>query len=372
MATPYLRGKKYYFKYTDSEGKRKQKCTDTDDYEKACAFISAFDASIQEKKFVMPTFLEELHKYQDINTNPKYQRVLLEGGNYSKPWAIRVASYTKQLEGIIKATTPSVLLKKLNEVSRMEISDISKAIAKARGKSRTSQLMQQSLKVVFSTAYEDGVLSQSPAMGIKCITYKQNKRESIPSEFIQEIISHKDWFFDYQAWAYFVIIATTGMRKNELIALSSSKINNGTCLIDSNIQGTNREINALPKWGIIRTIPLPKITQQVISTLSTTKDAKGNDRFFYKDTQWVQKVFDTLRFSLRQFYPVQNFSKLTAHVLRHSCNTNLLLTGLSPLLVSEYMSWEHQELSDIQKNYTHLVAENLRPVADKVDKMYHI
>lgn len=158
MATPYLRGKKYYFKYTDSEGKRKQKCTDTDDYEKACAFISAFDASIQEKKFVMPTFLEELHKYQDINTNPKYQRVLLEGGNYSKPWAIRVASYTKQLEGIIKATTPSVLLKKLNEVSRMEISDISKAIAKARGKSRTSQLMQQSLKVVFSTAYEDGVL----------------------------------------------------------------------------------------------------------------------------------------------------------------------------------------------------------------------
>lgn len=372
MATPYLRGKNYYFKYTDTNGKRRQKCTETSDLETAKAYIKAFDATKEEKKFVMPTFLEELRKYQDINTNPKYQRVQLEGGDYSRPWAIRVASYTKQLEGIIRATSPSVLLKKLNEVSRLEIRDISKAIASARGRSRTSQLLQQSLKVVFSRAYEDGILSQSPAMGIKCITHKRSSRESIPCDFIQEMISHKELFFDYQMWAYFVIIATTGMRKNELISLSTSKINNGTCLIDSNIQGTGREINALPKWGIIRSIPLPEITQEVISSLPTTKDKIGNDRFFYKDTAWVQKVFDCLRLSLRSFIPEYDFSKLTAHVLRHSCNTNLLLTGLNELLVSEYLAWEHQKLSDIQKNYTHLVAENLRPVANEIDKMYHL
>ena len=49
----------------------------------------------------------------------------------------------------------------------------------------------------------------------------------------------------------------------------------------------------------------------------------------------------------------------------------LRLSGLPDVLVSEYMSWEHQVMAqgDMIDVYTKLYAENLKPVADMIDRL---
>jgi site-specific recombinase XerD len=64
------------------------------------------------------------------------------------------------------------------------------------------------------------------------------------------------------------------------------------------------------------------------------------------------------------------WAKLGHHVLRHSANTNLLVSGALPVLVAEYLAWKHQELTDMQRRYTSMVAMNLKPIADKLDEIY--
>ena len=39
-------------------------------------------------------------------------------------------------------------------------------------------------------------------------------------------------------------------------------------------------------------------------------------------------------------------------------------------LVAEYLSWEHQDQSKMQRRYTNLVASRLIPVADMIEKIY--
>lgn len=71
-------------------------------------------------------------------------------------------------------------------------------------------------------------------------------------------------------------------------------------------------------------------------------------------------------------YPEEReiFSEMKSHTLRHSMNTNLLASGLPPLLVAEYLSWNHQCILDMQQRYTHVYAEAMRPVADRIDELY--
>ena len=376
MLTPYQRTKNgnYYFKYTASDGKRIQRCTGTRNYDEAVAYVNRYQEIFKaEPRFSMPTVLEELRKYQDPKTNPKYQQCILEGGNYSEGWAIKVSKHTQVLEELMTRRQPTLLTKRLDEVQRIDIANLTRNIALEKGQSRSAQMLQQAIKVLFSQAYQSGYINTSPAAGIKNIKHKMQKRTSIPAEYIQEIISNRKLFSDTQAWAYFVVLATTGMRKNEVLALSTKQIDEGYCLIDSCIKGTGKYNISLPKWGIVRSIPLPKITQEALAMLKPVKDKEGNFRYFLKDSYWVQGLMDVLRAGLRFLCPGYDFSQMTSHTLRHSCNTNLLVRGADPTLLAEFLAWEHQqEICDMQRNYMHIVAKDLQPIADAIDNMYHL
>lgn len=64
-------------------------------------------------------------------------------------------------------------------------------------------------------------------------------------------------------------------------------------------------------------------------------------------------------------------AKMTAHTFRHSLTTNLVATGkLSPTFISEYLGWEHQHMLLMQRNYTHLQAAHLEPVAVEITRIY--
>ena len=86
-----------------------------------------------------------------------------------------------------------------------------------------------------------------------------------------------------------------------------------------------------------------------------------------------QETMDTIKIgamALPGLVCKEAVAQLTAHKLRHSLNTNLMLAGANPLLVRTYLSWEHQGSNAVQAGYTHVYARNLLPVARVIDDMY--
>ncbi len=64
---------------------------------------------------------------------------------------------------------------------------------------------------------------------------------------------------------------------------------------------------------------------------------------------------------------------LTPHSCRHSLNTALLASGLSPLLVQSYLGWssaENRILTRVQAQYTHLQLLRLEDVAARVEELF--
>ena len=76
------------------------------------------------------------------------------------------------------------------------------------------------------------------------------------------------------------------------------------------------------------------------------------------------------------FEDEEAFAMLSPHKLRHALNTNLLADQgieegkVTENMVAEYLSWEHQDQSRMQRRYTHMVASRLIPVSDLISKIY--
>jgi integrase len=136
--------------------------------------------------------------------------------------------------------------------------------------------------------------------------------------------------------------------------------------IDQQWKGT---YYAEPKWGLARTIPLPKIA---IKTLrSVTPEFDGS--YFPKTTGWVQIEFPKLRAALSAADPErrQTWDSLTPHVLRRSLNTNLIMAGVNARAIAEYLSWRHQDdsIMSMQERYLKVRLSHLQVVADAIDDM---
>ena len=361
-------GGKYYFRYTAADGSRNQKCTGTYDYDEAILIMKAFMGKVVVPN--VPTFRDELRLYQSVETNPKYKAAQIDGSKYSRRYAQTVSYKAKKLEEICLNACPELFMLKLDEFTRRDIKRLTEAIVASMGHCRTAQLCQQVLKGLFSEALQDGIIQVSPTLGQKNIKYDQKPRYAVPNEWLAWVISNPDLFMSKEAWAFFSIAATTGMRRSEILAMSVEQLKCDVLTINRNLLGTGKDSEiGLPKWGIVRTIPLSEITCQVIREIKPNI----NGRYFYRSSAWVQRVFDNLKATLNGLDREHRelWAELTPHVLRHSLNTNLIVSGLNDNLIAEYLGWKHQgSLLDMQHRYTHFITKHLRPVSTKVGELY--
>ncbi len=361
---------KYYFQYTDKTGKRKQKCTGFSDKDKAGIAANDFVHRLQNGIDLTTTFLGEIKKYQNINTNPRYLDAKVSGESYGLEYAKKIAISACTVEKVLSQSKHAYLLDwPLYMFLRSDVKDIATVLVQEKGRCRSTQLLFCFVKALFSQAVENGLIQTSPAAMIKDIKYDQKKRSAIPNQSIAWLMAREDLFPSHDAWAFFSILATTGMRRGELLALSSNQIYNGVLTVNRALKSDNVDDVGLPKWNFTRTIPLSDLTMKI---LQSVKPNKRNGRYFYIHRQRVQYDFMKIKVAAMAADPENRdlWENLSPHVLRHSLNTNLLISGLSPVLVAEYLSWHHQELLDMQKRYTHLVVQNLKPIATAIDRLY--
>lgn len=62
----------------------------------------------------------------------------------------------------------------------------------------------------------------------------------------------------------------------------------------------------------------------------------------------------------------------TPHSLRHTLNTQLLVDGVSPVLVREYLGWceDGPRLTKVQSKYTHVMVMDMTGLVGVIDRLF--
>lgn len=345
-------------------GARRRISTKTKDRHMALAML---EAEIRKTRGLAEdaSFLDVLRLYQNPETNPRRTQYLQEGRSYGNRYARQVAAAARNLERILMAKAPVIIRKRIWQIAKIEIKTIRGIIVEELGATRNAQMHFRVLRAIFSQASEDCLIQVSPFEGIRDIRIQESARPSYPEDMLASMIQHKDLWPDPLHWAFFTLLATTGMRRGEALVLTTGQIFDGTCTIDRALKDYDGEIG-LPKWGLTRVIPLSAITLQ---TLEETEPRDG--RYFPYSNDWVNHVFYSARTVGVFLFPGNRLiQQMSAHTLRHSLHSNLLANGASSTLAAEYLSWHHQELLDVQKRYTHIYARKLKTIADLIDELY--
>ncbi len=357
----------YMYLRDPSTGKLIRKSTFTFDEEEALKIWQLEQEKLNALS-VNARFGTILSLYMKPETNPRFKRIQLEGGHYGMEHAKRVARECTNMHALFSRECPAIMKMKISDIKTMQFKILKTKLINEYGNRRKTSLMLEALKAVFSQAHEDGITEVNVTAGVSNVRYTAKPRCAADDKLIGRIIALKDRFPNVKDWAFFTILATTGMRRSELLALESDQIKDGVLTINRALKSIYKDDIGLPKWDIVRVIPLSKITQYAISCIDPDKDG----RYFHNNRRWADDSFIRMKLAACSVLhdDTAAIMSLTPHILRHSLNTNLLAAETSPVLVAYYLAWAHQTLIDMQERYTHLQAMKLSAVSDGIDKMF--
>lgn len=371
IGKPYKRGEIWYFKITGPDGKRIQKSTGKKIKREAVEFAEAYLDKINNGSSTgkAPSLRSELERYTIPEQNPRYiQAQLQDKVSYTLSYADQLARQCKLLIKALGEKMPQVLDSPVDSLDRRIMKEVQVAIAEYRGRCRTAQHMFGTLKTIYSYLVDDSVVQHSPVANIPDIGYDKKEMIAIDSELIAWLLSRRDLFPSERSYRFLAILATTGMRLSEGMALSADKLFRGTLTIDQQVSKFHDHL-VKPKCGVIRSIPLSKLTQSIIAEMKPDENGRYFEGYSYSR---ISIEVGTLKAILvrEDKLNAATWKRLTPHLLRHSLNTNLLVAGCTELMAAEYLSWFHQNAVDTQKLYTHIKAKKLQGVADMIDEMY--
>jgi len=333
-------------------------------------FIREFIDTLRSGVNSSVTLREVIKLYQNPETNPKRKQAVITTAFYSDRYASHTARHAKDLESVLDRSMRKLLDKPLYLIIRYDVKQAAMAIVDVYGACNKSAKLYKLLKSIFGQAADDGFIQMNIAQGLPDIKYQTSSRKSLPASDIQIVLNTPSLFPNDKAKRLFTIFATTGLRRSELLALGPDQLRKDVLVVDRAYKDDSLKILGPPKWGKVRVIPLCDLALKAIK--EEFEDNQGLSEPLRISSRMLSIWFKIIRTHALQLdlQRPEAWAELTPHVLRHSLNTNLRLAGLSDILISEYMSWEHQGTNAVQEGYTHLYAENLKPVADCIDVMY--
>lgn len=365
----YLRGKIYYFRFTNRNNFRVQKSTGCTKKSDAQKFVREYVDRLQSGIDDEMSLRKILHLYTDPDTNPRKRDASITNKNYGSRYAANVATDANTLLSTLDA---NLLDRPLYSISRRMLKDAAHTLVKAFGQKMKARHAYKTLKAAISQAADDGYLQTNPGFGLSDIgTTPVKVLYALPPEDIKLALDHLEVFPSKKAMNLFIILATCGLRRSEILALTPPQINGDALVINRAWKNDAMTVIGPPKWGKERTLAIPQVAEKALQEVFEGKDSI--DVTFKDMASWMRLVGVHVS-NLDGVMMPEGWKVLTPHMLRHSLNTMLRVSGLPDVLVAEFMSWKHQSTNSgfdqgIQDMYTQLYVRNLRPVAETIDRL---
>ncbi len=238
---------------------------------------------------------------------------------------------------------------------------------------------------VFDLAMTDRAINYNPAEKLEIDRHaEKEERRALTAE-------EQRWILDtpHRAQTAAMIMMLAGLRRGELIPLEVRDVdlNRGTISVTRSVSMVNGK--SVVKSGgktptAERTVTMPRSLVEYLRPRLKDRspfdlvvtDTRGN---MMSDTAW-KRMWDTYLLDLNIKYgkfvhqPTSKFDphgvpfvipRLTPHMLRHTCATNMVLAGMDAIAVKAQMG--HTDIRTTLNIYTHVTAKHQQSQVDKLD-----
>lgn len=197
------------------------------------------------------------------------------------------------------------------------------------------------LRIIFTSAFDDGLISRNPFRGIKPLVTEPKPRDAFTLEEVKNIV---DYFRCNEMIQKFIIVAAcTGMRLAEINSIRKSNIEE--TYIDLRDQYRGRKLLPL-KTREARKVPICHDLHELLITSIPT------DKEFVFDSISDNRASDLLRDMLIKTMPDKRvLHGYCFHSLRHFANTYFLSKGILPIKVASVLG-HSTGISSMQERYT--------------------
>jgi integrase/recombinase XerD len=215
----------------------------------------------------------------------------------------------------------------------------------------------KTLRVLFKTLYEEGLINDNPMTGIKNVNEPEEKIEILTADELNRLFMapNKRYFADFRDYVLMNLLLDGMMRISEALGLKESDFDfaNKTVTIPATI-AKNRKA---------RTIPLKQRTIRLIKELITENKADFESDYIFLTNYGEPITSDHFRKRLNHFAEKAGIKKnVRPHLFRHTAATLFLEAGGD--LRHLQLLLGHSDLRVILR-YTHLSNESLKNQHDK-------
>jgi len=259
-----------------------------------------------------------------------------------------------------------------NQITRGDLLDLRSKLLSKLGTNTVNKIMK-SIKTIFSEALYREDIQHNPAAQIGNVKYGEEETGIFTMEEIIDLFppdSFVPWkdIYDYTC---FLLAATTGMRRSEILALKWKNISFDKSFINILEAWKDRDEIGKPKWNKTRIVPISNRTKESLLKLREESHTKEDDDlvFCYANGQrfggtWWQKRFRNAMDRAKIDYEKRH---LKPHSFRHTLNTLLRNAGQDPAKIRAALGWSREA---IQENYTHWQIEHLKDQATIVENIF--
>ncbi|MCF7914717.1 MAG: site-specific integrase [Spirochaetaceae bacterium] len=262
--------------------------------------------------------------------------------------------------------------KTLTEIKRKDLLDYRSRLLTKLSEATANKVMK-AVKTIFKEALLREDIERDPTVGIGMVSYESIVTGIFTMEEIVDLfppdslVPWKD-IYDYTC---FLLAATTGMRRSEILALKWKNISFDKSFINIVEAWKDRDEIGKPKWNKTRIVPISNRTKDSLLKLKEQSHTKEDDDlvFCYANGQrfggtWWQKRFRNAMNRAKIDYETRH---LKPHSFRHTLNTLLRNAGQDPAKIRAALGWSGEA---IQENYTHWQIEHLQDQATIVENLF--
>jgi integrase len=258
----------------------------------------------------------------------------------------------------------------LRKVKRSDVLEFRARLRKRLGeKVNTANKTLAALKTVFKEALYRQDISMDPTAGVENLKEERRKPGVFTQKELARLFNPENAFFqEAEDYAMFLLAATTGMRRGEILGLKWKYVDleTGIIRIEEAWKGW-KDGQGDPKWGHRRATVIPPKTVKALEAVKERPIHMGGDGFVfcYDDGKLFGETWWSTRW--RKARKAAGYGpEYKPHSLRHSINTIMTAEGVSTEKLREMLGWWDEKT---RQHYTQLGPDHF---AREVQKIEHI